>query len=478
MIGSTDPPLRLAVIGGGFTGAALIIHAIKAAERPLSIDIIEPAAQLGRGAAYGTSDPAHRTNVPSDRMSLFEEDATHFTRWLFDDGRLPDRESTDALGRHYVSRSAFGAYVEDNLKRTLAQNPRRAELRHRRLRAVALRREPSGWRVELADGSFLLADKVALCTGHSLGAPCPVSAAALQQPGLVRNPWAPDALSAIRTQDRVLIVGTGLTMGDVVATLDQAGHQGPITAVSRRALLPRQHGRFALDFDLLDGSAQPRTTLELLRLVRKRVREAVDPADWQSVIDALRTTLPEIWRALPPNERLRATRRLLPFWEVHRFRISPQVQDTLASTLTRNRLTIKRASVISIDAHEERLTANLRMPGGASIWRSFESIVLCAGPSKNLRADPLLADLLDRGLARLDEVGLGLDVDPISRVLDARGAPHAGLLAIGPMTRGCFGEMTGAPDIARHIERIVGALELSQASGDDLAERGLLRRRA
>jgi uncharacterized NAD(P)/FAD-binding protein YdhS len=29
------------------------------------------------------------------------------------------------------------------------------------------------------------------------------------------------------------------------------------------------------------------------------------------------------------------------------------------------------------------------------------------------------------------------------------------LLAFGPMTRGSFGEMTGAPDIARHLERVL-----------------------
>jgi uncharacterized NAD(P)/FAD-binding protein YdhS len=60
MISPADQVLRLAIIGGGFTGAALTVHAIRVAERPLSIDIVETASQLGRGAAYGTSNPAHR----------------------------------------------------------------------------------------------------------------------------------------------------------------------------------------------------------------------------------------------------------------------------------------------------------------------------------------------------------------------------------------------------------------------------------
>jgi uncharacterized NAD(P)/FAD-binding protein YdhS len=68
-----EPP-RLAIIGGGFTGVAVAIHALTSDVRPLSIDVIEPAAELGRGAAYGTVDRDHRINVPSDRMSLFSAD--------------------------------------------------------------------------------------------------------------------------------------------------------------------------------------------------------------------------------------------------------------------------------------------------------------------------------------------------------------------------------------------------------------------
>jgi hypothetical protein len=86
-------PLRLAIVGGGFTGVALATHALTSATQPLSVDVIEPSAKLGRGAAYGTTNADHRINVPSDRMSLFSSDPTHFTRWLFDNKWLPDPEA-------------------------------------------------------------------------------------------------------------------------------------------------------------------------------------------------------------------------------------------------------------------------------------------------------------------------------------------------------------------------------------------------
>ena len=102
-------------MGGGFTGVALATHALASAKRPISVDVIEPSAGLGRGAAYGTTDADHRLNVPCDRMSLFSDDPAHFTRWLFDKKWLPDPESVDPFGRCFAPRSAFAAYLEDVL---------------------------------------------------------------------------------------------------------------------------------------------------------------------------------------------------------------------------------------------------------------------------------------------------------------------------------------------------------------------------
>ena len=64
-------------------------------------------------------------------------------------------------------------------------------------------------------------------------------------------------------------------------------------------------------------------------------------------------------------------------------------------------------------------------------------------------------DLVDQGLAQTDDVSLGLKVDGLSRLIDARGATQSDLFAFGPITRGTFGEMSGAPDILRQIERVV-----------------------
>ncbi len=118
--------------------------------------------------------------------------------------------------------------------------------------------------------------------------------------------------------------------------------------------------------------------------------------DWQAVVDALRRRLPEVWPALPAPERARAVRRLMPLWEVHRFRIAPQGAAAVARLTAQGTLTVQRARAIEVDADDELLLARLRLPGGAMVERAFDSIVLCSGASRNIRDNPLLANLVDQ----------------------------------------------------------------------------------
>lgn len=431
---------------------------MRASVRPLEIVVLEPSAELGRGIAYGTTDPAHRINVPSERMDVGKGEPGAATAWLSAHGFLSDAGSGDVSGS-YVSRHAYGTYIGDLLARTVAATGGRTRLQHLRQRATAVRPAGGGWQVECENGERLEADRVALCFGHAVPAlPCPLGPGVAEEARFVADPWAPAALAGIAADDGVLIVGTGLTMADVVASLAARGHRGPLTAVSRRALLPKPHGIFLNTLQIVAGDP-PRTALGLLRLLRRRIR-SVDPAlGWHPVVDSLRTVLPDLWNGLSAREQKRVVRRLLPFWEIHRFRIAPQVDAALARARERGQLTIEQAALVGLDRDRDGgLSARLRRRTGTIDARRFDAVVLCTGPERDVSANPLVAALLSSGTARLDTVGLGLCVDRASRVLDAAGTPAPGLYALGPMTRGSFGEMTGAPDIAHHIERVVARI--------------------
>ncbi|CAN7723954.1 FAD/NAD(P)-binding protein [Caballeronia sp. LjRoot29] len=454
---SGHTPLNIVVIGGGFTGIAFIIHAIRACPADVDLDftIVEPSAELGRGIAYGTSEPLHRINVPTDRMSLFAGDSTHATRWLQAHDAI-DAGSSDGQGSYYVSRARYGEYVAATLADVVAEAASHVRVTHRRATATGVRKSESGYTVTLDDGSRLDAHRVALCFGHTPSKPPGViDEQASHDPRLVSNPWAPDALRAIPQDASVLLVGTGLTMADVAVTLIERGHSGRINAISRRGLRAQPHGLFSDAADFLDNAAPPASARELVRKLRQRIARDEARIGWQPAADALRFDLPRIWNALPAREQRRVVKRLLAFWDVHRFRIAPQIHTAIERAIERGQMSVITAGIVGISRTAERFSAKLRYPGGTHQEHSFDAVVFCTGPARDIDRNPLVKSLLENGLARLDAVRIGLDTDLRSQLRNAEGDVSPGLLAFGPMTRGSFGEMTGAPDIARHLERVL-----------------------
>ena len=67
-------------------------------------------------------------------------------------------------------------------------------------------------------------------------------------------------------------------MVDIVLTLLDRGHSGPITALSRRGLLPARHSEARSYRDFVAGRPLPRRALEAFRLLRAEVRAAASYA--------------------------------------------------------------------------------------------------------------------------------------------------------------------------------------------------------
>src|SRR5258705_5940103 len=64
-----------------------------------------------------------------------------------------------------------------------------------------------------------------------------------------------------------------------------------------------------------------------------------------------------------------------------------------------------------------------------------------------LSRDPLVRDLLARGLARPGPLGLGFDAGERGALIGADGRPSTVLFTLGPPLKGLFWETTAAPEI-------------------------------
>jgi len=452
-----NPRPRIVIVGGGFSGGALAWHLHRTAPHRHDILIVEPRDEIGRGLAYDNSDPAHRINVPALKMNLDFDEEGHFDQWLIASG-YPARDPASVIADVHLfpTRKAFGDYVNAHV-RELGD-----AVTHKKTTARAIIPHQGGHRVLCDDGEDIHADAIVLAVCHT-PPDVPSSLAPLRHdPQLIANPWRPDALQGIAPDARVLIVGTGLTMADIVASLDRQGHRGHITAISRRGLRSQTH---ATQFSetLGDFASNPsRTTLSLLRHVRRVIAEAArEGQSWHPVLDQVRLQGFDIWRALPLQERARLIRHLRPFWDTYRFRIAPQVDAVIVRRIAEGTLTIQAASVRANTQQGQALSVDLRTRR-SRMWEpaSFDTIILATGPAHGtvFSGNPLLGQLLNDGLARPDPLGLGIDVDVQGRAIGRDGQAAERLFVAGPLARGTFGELMGVPDLARHARNIAETL--------------------
>jgi uncharacterized NAD(P)/FAD-binding protein YdhS len=323
-------------------------------------------------------------------------------------------------------------------------------IRHVRDRAVGLARDGAGWRVKLAGGDTLGAGLVVLAVSHPMPA-LPAALDALRgDPRLVDNPWGATALRDVAPDDAVLIIGTGLTMADLVASLLARGHRGTITAVSRHGRLPRGHAM--AESEAWEGfvGSPPATALELLRAVRRAL--AVPGQSWQAVVRGLTRDGQAIWAGLPMAERRRFLRHLRPLWDPHRYRVAPQIGDVLEAALASGQLLVLAATPVAAEAGA-RLAVTIR-PRGTEARQVLPAgrLLLATGPAHGaaIATNTLLAEAAAAGLLQGDPLGLGIAVDARSRVLDAAGAPQPTLFVAGPLARGTFGELVGLPQVTEH----------------------------
>jgi uncharacterized NAD(P)/FAD-binding protein YdhS len=470
----------VAIVGGGFTGAALAFHLLRLLpEGAARIVLYEPRGVLGGGLAYDTDEPVHRINVPAARMTLVPGDDEHFQRWLLEtDALKDDAPATTADGHIFARRADFGRYVAAQLQPLLDDGA----VEHRRSLVRAIEKTGTGWRIEAEGAAALQADIVVLAATHpSPLAPAALTRALAAHPRYVPDATVPAALSGIRPEDRVLVVGAGLTAADVIAALEAAGHTGPITAISRRGLRSRGHNLLAQDPFGEFVSPPAHSARDLLRRVRQALAEAGDSGvTWHAVFDRLRGQGRDIWQALPVVEQRRLVRFLRSHWDVHRFRIAPQVEAAIERGLADGRVTFHAASIADVQrGADDTIDVRFRLRHGRGVLDGrYDAVVVTTGPGHGgiLSSQPFLAGLGKAGVLQADGVGLGLAVDRQSHAIGAEGAAVETFYIAGPLARGTFGELMGLPQVTEHavfvaenVARDISARKFEEGTAEILA---------
>lgn len=431
------PAPVIAVVGAGFSGAMTALNVL-ARSPGAKVVLFERQAPVGLGAAYATSNPSHLLNVRAGNMSAWPDRPDHFVAWLGAQGL--------GLGSaDFATRADYGRYLQDQLA-DIAEGPAGAgRLLVEPDAVVGLEPGGDGWRLTCAMGRTVTAHAVVLALGNPPPAHPPgVDADFAASDAYVADPWRWEA--AAPPEGAVLLIGTGLTMVDVALSLDDAQPGRPMLALSRRGLAPLRH----------DGApptsppAPPTADLSPLEALAW-LRANVEKHGWRTAVDAIRPVTQDLWRGWPPARKQAFLRHARPFWDIHRHRLAPPVAKRIAAMRASGQLAIAAGKIRGLEVQSDGYVICKWRGRSERTGYAFRAVrvVNCTGPTGNILTseDPLVRDLVRRGLARPDPPRLGFDVDEAFRLRDVSGAASPTLLAVGPATRGAAWEIIAVPDI-------------------------------
>jgi len=443
----------IAIIGGGLSGTLLTIQLLlQDGDTPLRVYLVERSASVGKGVAYGTCVQSHLLNVPAAKMSLFPDDPEHFVRWL----QINNLPFDDAS---FAPRPVYARYIGETFTAAQARCPGRLHVVNGE--AVDVREASEGLVVELDGGATLPCDRAVLALGNF-----PPTALSVLEQALagdsryVRDPWRGDPFAGLNKYNTVLLVGTGLTMVDMVRSLRDHGHQGEVVAISTHGELPSEHCQLADAYPAF-GETVPASGAEALRIVKEHLRRAqTEGTGWHAVVDALRPYTAAWWGALPVAEQHRFLRYLGHRWNVARHRMPPESGRVIREMAAQGQLRLLPGRVTAAESSPRGVTCTITSRRRAAQQVTVGRIINCTGPESNpLRwGTPLVQGLLRRGAVRSHANGLGLDATAAGALVNAAGTPSGRLSAIGPMLKAALFESVAVPEIRCQAQELARVL--------------------
>lgn len=428
--------MKVAVVGAGFTGTMTALALIKPNYQVTLIG--QPPVALG--VAYSTPFDYHLLNVPAGKMSALADDPDDFINWLEASG-YTNPVDDEPLAQQFISRRIFGLYIKDKLEKM------KDKLHIIEDEVTKLSPTDGGWQLSMANHPPKSFDKVILCTGNPppdsqmIGSDCE---------NVIHNPWNWQQITAIKPDQHVGILGTGLTMVDVVLSLSNQNHQGKITAISRHGYLPKAHDLKAKPVAINFQNQSPRAWFKQIK------QSCGQQQDWRGVIDGMRPITQAVWQSFSHQQQSQFLRHLRAKWDVHRHRIAKQVAAQIDSCLQSQQLHVIAGSIKSLEQASGKLTlAYQHRKTGHLETIQPDVIINCMGPRADYRhiQSPLIQSLLKDGIVSPCTNRMGLQVDHDCQALNPQGQIQ-NLWVMGPPMKGVLWEIIAVPDLREQIKQV------------------------
>ena len=215
---------RIAIIGMGISGMGILAAYEKVVDTSkLKIDCYDSKDIFGRGYPFAEDAEELILNLKTNKISYDYRNLKDLGEWY---------EENNLVKPEYPSRNTFGKYMRSRLDETLKKT--NANVIHQKV--LRIDKLPDGWEVEDQSGNISVYDRIHLCNG------------VLSQKGLYNleksNKYinyvypVKEKLNSINSEDRVLVIGAGLTAIDIATFLLKKNDVVNITMFSRANIMP------------------------------------------------------------------------------------------------------------------------------------------------------------------------------------------------------------------------------------------------
>ncbi|SDH46154.1 Uncharacterized NAD(P)/FAD-binding protein YdhS [Lentzea fradiae] len=459
---------KVVIVGAGFSGTLTATRLLQFAESPLDITIIERNEGVrGGGIAFGEASTTwdHMLNIQAGRVTLYRERAEDFLEWA---NHEADRTMWPSRWRYHhfglscvVPRRVFGQYLTERLHGVAAEAGHQATLTERGGTVVDVRPDGEGHLVQYVSGDeghvhMLHADYVVFATGHLDPVRKSFYDDVERSPRFVFNPYANGSravFESIAPDEKVLLVGSGLTAFDAVVSLVNAGHSGEVLICSRAGYM---HGTYPADHQhdiwqarrppFLDADTlTPAAVVEGVRAEYEHLRAQLHDTNpdvvAERIMKAWEPYVAEVAARLAPEDVRMLLDRYKSLIVAHRTSTVPDIGNVV-----RNRMRSYTGAPSTISQLPAEITG--MVTEGQQIRVSFsdrpdllvDRVVNCLGNTTDYGsvAHPLWRGLVqDRGQARPhDRTGRGIEVRGHGQLVGANGQVSPTLYSVGPMRQG------------------------------------------
>ncbi len=487
----------ITIVGGGANGVATLLSLVikliaNSNPQSFKLILIEKDEEIGPGLAFGTYEEGQLLNTQTGLMGIFPYEPGHFTAWLQQNRTKlePEYPAIDFHEHAFVPRLLYGRYLQEMADRYISKAKQHGiEVITIKDEAVDAAIKQNKVMITLAKGQALETDVLVLATGT----PKPNNFPHLQDsPNYIDFPWpASRILDIIPRNAPVSILGTSLSAIDTLITFYDHDYTGNITLYSPNGLLPRVQTPFEVSFErkiltlenirkIIRQQGRALRTKDLFRLFRAEAEHQLGKKqNWkhynridknhldllkhdlevalqgkslfQNIAVSTRHTSFDIWKLLPPDQKILFTKWFGPHWDINRHAMPPVNARKLIKMMETGQVTFKAHSgKVAWNSKEKHFVIHLEnKPAEKATY-----LVNATGTAKKLEKMeiPILKALLDKKIILPHQAG-GVVANADTMQIKVPACKHALLYGVGQLL---IGEQFDTNAVWFNVERIDG----------------------